>query len=165
MPEGTGRSGRGGAAFLIATACGVGLAPKAPGTFGSAFGLAVAWLLVRGAGPWAVPVLAVAATAAGTWAAGVVARRMGREDPGCIVIDEVAGQAVALAFLPPTVAAWTAGFLLFRLFDIMKPPPIRRLERLPGGLGIMMDDLAAGAMANVVARVLVLFAPGLLGGA
>lgn len=143
---------------------GAGRAPVAPGTFGSAAGVVLAGLAAWGAGRWGVPALALAATAVGIAAAGAVARDLGDDDPGCVVIDEVAGQAVALAFLPLSPGAWLAGFLAFRAFDIIKPPPVRFLERLPGGLGIVADDLAAGAYANLAVRLLGVLAPGLVGG-
>jgi phosphatidylglycerophosphatase A len=155
-------------AAALATACGIGRAPVAPGTFGSLPGLVLAWLLFRSGGPWAVVAGAAAVTAAGAWAAGHVARAWGVEDPGAVVVDEVAGQMVALFFLVPTPAVLVASFFLFRAFDVAKPWPASRLERLPGGSGIMADDLAAGAMANLILQAAVWFRPewtGWLGGA
>lgn len=87
------------------------------------------------------------------WAAGVVERSSGRTDPGFIVADEVSGYLVTMAFAPVSVTSAIIGFFLFRLFDITKPPPARRFERLHGGLGIVMDDVAAGVYANVVLQV------------
>jgi phosphatidylglycerophosphatase A len=134
---------------------GLGHAPVASGTFGSLPGVALAWILSRlGGWPWLLGGTIVV-TAVGIWAADGVARRLGRADPGEVVIDEVAGQMVTLLFLPPTVPVLVGGFLLFRILDIVKPPPARRCEELPGGFGIMMDDLVAGAYANLLLQLLV----------
>ena len=109
----------------------------APGTAGSA----VALVLVL-----------VAVTLAGIWAGSRVERALDAKDPGIIVIDEVAGMFLSVLFLPRTIPVLAAAFLLFRAFDIVKPFPVRRFERLPGGIGIMADDLAAGVYANVALR-------------
>jgi phosphatidylglycerophosphatase A len=129
------------------------------GTLGSLWGLLAGWVLWRALGPWGVAAAAVLVTAVGTWAAEATARHLGRRDPGEVVIDEVAGQLFALLFLPPTVGVLLLAFLLFRLFDIWKPFPIRRLERWPGGLGIMADDVLAGVYANLALRVALLVVP------
>ncbi len=165
-------------ALAIAT-CGVGYMPLAPGTFGSAVGVAL-YLLAR-----AVMIRLVAAhgsnpaltyeraeslrvalmltlifciTMAGIWAAKRVEALLGRKDPGLIVIDEVAGQLIAFLFIPLQVSSkwWVlvAGFLLFRLFDIWKPYPVRRLEALENGLGVMADDVLAGFYAASVLALL-----------
>lgn len=147
-------------AVAIATALGFGRAPVAPGTFGSLPGLLLAWALFTAAGPWAVVAGAAVVTGVGTWAAGRAARLWSAEDPGAVVVDEVAGQMVALFFLEPTGAVLAASFVLFRVLDVVKPWPASRLERLPGGSGIMADDLAAGAIANLVLQVLVWLRPG-----
>ena len=135
------------AARWLATWFGCGYVPGAPGTAGSAAAVAMAWGWASAFGwtQWHWLVAAAAATLAGVWSAGAVARDMGRGDPAIVVIDEVAGQWLTLAAVP--ALDWKgalAAFLLFRLFDIWKPPPIRRLERFGGGFGIMADDLAAG---------------------
>ncbi len=137
----------------LAVGFGSGLVPVAPGTAGSLVA-ALAYLgLGRLAWPWQV--LAVAAvTLLGTVAA-ARAERVWGEDPGRVVVDEVAGQWIALFALPPTWGWVAAGFCLFRLFDITKPPPCRRLERLPGGLGVMADDLAAGLYARLILAAVV----------
>ena len=145
-------------ARLIATWFGCGYAPKAPGTAGSLAAIVIAWALHTYA---AVPALAFAALAIllaipGIWAAGVVAHELGREDPQIVVVDEVVGQWMTLAGATAlNWKSWLLAFALFRLFDIWKPPPVRQLERLPGGLGIIADDAMAG-----VYGALVLFAAG-----
>ena len=135
-------------AWLYATGCGVGLAPKAPGTFGSLLGP----LFVAGWQSLARPayesvIVAVAGVRLGVAAAQRTARRCGLEDPGCVVCDEIAAFAIVFAMTPVTWTTAVIGFAWFRAFDIAKPWPIRRLERLPGGWGIMADDLLAGVFA------------------
>ncbi len=149
-------------AWAIGTFFGAGLLKPGPGTYGSIAGLLL-WFAAAHAlhpRPFALAVgtaaAAIIATLIGIPAATIVARECGREDPGLVVIDEVAGQFFALMFLP---ADWThavLALLLFRAFDIFKPPPIRQLERLPGGTGIVLDDVAAGLIACAVAQVLLL---------
>lgn len=135
----------------IATVFGIGYVPKIPGTLGSLFGLGVAWLL-RGSGIHQAAG-ALAATGLALWSAGPTARAMGEEDPSCIVIDEVAGMLLTLLFLPGTWPVYLAGFLLFRLLDVWKPSYIRKAQRLPGSWGIVLDDLAAGLLAQILLRV------------
>jgi phosphatidylglycerophosphatase A len=145
-------------AELIATWFGCGLAPKAPGTAGALAAAAIAWPLARLPGwtGWHFAALAVAISIPGVWAASQVERASGGEDPQRVVVDEVAGQWLTLAALPaPDWYWWLAALALFRLFDITKPFPVRRLERLHGGLGIVADDLMAGVWA---AAVLLIFA-------
>src|SRR5262245_31929874 len=132
-------------ALSIAT-CGVGYLPLAPGTFGSLVGVGLFWLLA--ANPVAIVVAILAVTFAGIWAGSRVEHVSGRKDPGKVVVDEVAGQMIAL--FPLTLfARWSIGavilsFILFRFFDIVKPYPANRLQDLHGGMGIMFDDLVAG---------------------
>jgi phosphatidylglycerophosphatase A len=145
---------------------GVGFIPGAPGTYGSAVGVGL-YLLVESAGArlpafasWRVTfllLLVAAVTFAGVWAATRVEKLTGRKDPGVVVADEVAGQLIAYLFVPINAGWWAvaAGFVLFRLFDIWKPYPIRRLETLESGLGVMADDVLAGAYAAVVMSLLV----------
>ena len=141
------------AATFLATGGYVGRIPVASGTFGSLIGLPVAFALSRMSWPWAI-LAAVALMLVAVWSAGEAARQLGAKDPGCIVIDEIAGMAVALLFMPFTVVNCVAGFALFRFFDIVKPPPVRQLDRdVGGGWGIVLDDIAAGILANVVLRV------------
>lgn len=140
-------------ASVVATWFGCGLAPVGPGTAGAAGAIAVAFVLVRfcGVGRLGLLLLTVALTPVGIWASDVVARSSGREDPGHVVIDEVLGQWIALlGAAAASPLSWGAAFVLFRVFDIFKPPPVRQLERLPGGLGIVADDLMAGAYSALV---------------
>jgi phosphatidylglycerophosphatase A len=142
---------------LFATVLGAGYTPRAPGTAGS-FVAALAFLflptylsaIVFTAGLLALFGLAV-------WSANAVAKAENRHDPSQVVIDEVVGMAVAVAFLPLRASTIAAGFVLFRIFDVTKPFPARRSERLPGGWGIVMDDVVAGIYANLVLRGLVEF--------
>ncbi len=136
-------------ACLAATLGPVGLAPKAPGTFGSLAAAVLApWLFLPLSLSGRLAVLALV-FALGALAAGRAEKAMARTDPGCIVIDELAGQWTAFLFLPQD-RLWplAAGFALFRIFDILKPGPIRAVERrLSGGFGIMADDVLAGLAA------------------
>jgi len=139
----------------------VGFVPIAPGTFGSAVGLAV-YAAVSVTNRWAVEALVLAVIlAVGIWAADHVEREMGK-DPGAEVIDEVAGMLVTLAFLDVSVTGALVGFFIFRALDVIKPPPARRLEDLHGGPGIMFDDVMAGIYSNVALRGLIAFFPGAL---
>jgi phosphatidylglycerophosphatase A len=137
-------------ALAIASAFGVGYVPFAPGTFGSAVGLAVWWLLPASAVAQGVAIVAIFAV--GSWAGGIAERHFGRTDPGHVVIDEVMGMLITL-FLNP-VGWWGAlgGFFLFRLFDVVKPWPSNRLEQLHGGIGVMADDGMAAIYANLALR-------------
>ena len=136
----------------IATVGGIGYIPKLPGTAASLAGAGVCWLLRSS--PAAQVIGCAVAAGLGLWSAGPTARAIGQKDPSVIVIDEVAGMMLTLALLPAGWRTYLAGFLLFRLLDIWKPGPIRRLEQLPGSLGIMADDPAAGAAANLIIRLL-----------
>jgi phosphatidylglycerophosphatase A len=135
-------------AALIATAFGIGLLPIAPGTWGSLAALPFTWAIRSLSG---IPGLALAVLVvfgAGWWAAGAVAKASGVRDPAAVVVDEIAGQSLVLLAAPRDVAAWVLAFLLFRLFDIWKPWPVRWADRhLAGGFGIMLDDLLAAGYA------------------
>jgi len=145
-------------AKLVATGLGSGYSKLAPGTAGSAVG--VLFYLPLAAEPWRVQLAAaIAVTALGVVAAQRVAALVGKKDPGLVVVDEVAGQWITFVSLPFTPAIALSGFLLFRAMDIVKPWPARALERLPGGLGIMADDVAAGIYAQLVLRVLLAIWP------
>jgi phosphatidylglycerophosphatase A len=145
-------------AWLIGTFLGAGLLRPGPGTWGSAAALgiwrAAAGWIAPGWRPAAAMVGAAVAVAAGIPAATRVARGLGREDPSCVVVDEVAGQLIALAGAPLNWKSQLAAFILFRAFDIVKPPPVRHLERLPEGTGIMLDDVGAGLYALAVMQAL-----------
>jgi phosphatidylglycerophosphatase A len=135
---------------LLAFGLGTGLAPKAPGTAGSLFGLAIAWWTLPLGFEWRIAI-AVGLVVAGFWLCGEAARRIGVHDHPGIVWDEIAGIYLVLLVAPPEVAAWALAFGLFRLFDIWKPWPIRDLDhRLGGGPGIMLDDLVAALYAAVL---------------
>lgn len=129
---------------------GCGLSPVAPGTVGS-IGAMPLYFLLRFAGPWAVAAGAVSITILGVWISGKIARAAGIKDPQFVVIDEVAGVLVTLSFAKEGWSWALVGLVLFRLFDITKPPPCRLIERkLPPGPGIMLDDTIAGIMAAIV---------------
>ena len=153
---------------LVITFFGLGLLPIAPGTWGSA-GAVIIWLGLWYRCDWAgvppialqtVVVVLVLLVSAGTVAYGPwAAQAYGRKDPSQCVSDEAAGQWIALLWMP--AVSWPqvltlAGtqFVLFRLFDIIKPPPARQLERLPAGWGVLLDDVVAGVMANIVGQIL-----------
>ncbi len=147
-------------AWLIATFFGAGQLRPGPGTYGSVAAVLLWFAAAHLLHPTpthlalATALAAIFATAIGIPAATVVARESGREDPGHVVIDEVAGQLIALIAIPPDWQHAALSLLLFRLFDILKPPPIRQLERLPAGTGIMLDDVAAGLLALAVAHLI-----------
>jgi phosphatidylglycerophosphatase A len=142
-------------AALLATWFGVGLIPIAPGTWGSLAALPFAWAI---SSLWGATGLAIAIAVvffAGWWAAAVVAKTSSVKDPGAIVIDEVAGQWLVLLAAPRDPLAWVLAFLLFRIFDIWKPWPVRWADRdITGGLGVMLDDLLAAVYAALVLSVL-----------
>ncbi len=133
---------------LIATWFGSGLLPKAPGTWGSLAALPFGFAIVAYTGTWGLAVATVVATLIGVWAAGVYAARSGREDPQSVVIDEVAGQWLALLPAALDLRLFVVAFLAFRFFDIVKVWPARTIDRdMKGGWGIMLDDIAAGLYA------------------
>jgi phosphatidylglycerophosphatase A len=154
-------------ARALATLGGLGDRLPAPGTTAGSLAAALAFSGLAALAPAALPPLAAALAAPlaalAVWACGAEAARRGEDDPGAIVADEVAGQWLALAALalalrrPPTLPEIAGGFVLFRLLDVVKPWPIRRLERLPGGWGVVVDDLAAG-LAAAAAELAVLAA-------
>jgi phosphatidylglycerophosphatase A len=148
-------------ATFVATTMYVGYVPIAPGPFGSAAGLLI-YAGIRSTGSWAIEAAVIAGVlVAGIWSADRVEQRLGK-DPGAVVIDEVLGMLVTLAFLDVTVNGAVVGFLLFRVLDVIKPPPAARLEHLHGGPGIMFDDLMAGIYGHIVMRAAIAFFPGAL---
>ena len=149
--------------MLLATGFGTGYLPIAPGTWGSLPGLALAWGLSRLAGGWAVALGAGFLALAGVWAAGRAEILLNEKDPGPVVVDEIAGQMVTLLFLPLGARILLIGFLLFRTLDVLKPWPANRLEDLPGGSGIMADDLLVGLYGNLILHGIALWRPVWLG--
>ena len=144
---------------VVATAAGIGFVPFAPGTFGSIPGLALA-LASRALGPWWLEgVLVVLIFAAGVWAAQEAETHFGRIDPGPVVIDEVVGMLITTLFLPLSWTGWLVGFLVFRVCDVIKPFPAGRAERLPGGWGVMCDDVLAGVWGYAIMRGLLWLFP------
>jgi phosphatidylglycerophosphatase A len=145
-------------ATLIATFFGAGRLRPGPGTWGSLAALLIWGGLSHFIHPeWQTLTLAgmaVAATAIGIPAATVTAKASGVKDPQFVVIDEVAGQWLTLLFAPVGWKTLLAGFILFRGFDMVKPPPVRQIERLPWGTGIVLDDIAAGFYALAVMQLL-----------
>ena len=144
----------------IATWFGTGYLPTAPGTWGSLAALPPAWLIQV---LFDVPGLLVATAAifgCGLWATAQYLRRSDESDPSAVVVDEVAGQWLTLLAAPPTIVGYVSGFALFRLFDIVKPWPIRMIERrIPGAAGVMLDDILAGLYALSCLLLLRLFVP------
>lgn len=143
--------------MFVATAGGLGYAPVAPGTFGSLVGIPLVPFLasidVR-AGRLVYAAIVVSLLAGAVWAAGRADEMLPGHDHGRIVIDEVAGMIVGSLFVPPTWGAALLLFALFRLFDVVKPFPANRIDRdLPGGLGVVADDLVAGVYAGIACRL------------
>jgi len=150
-------------AALVATGFGSGLSPVMPGTAGSVLGLVLSWFVARALAPHGGSVAAsvglltsgLLAGLVGVAVSGPVCRALGEKDPGCIVIDEVSGQLLASAAVPLVTARapsfeiglWIGSFVLFRFYDIFKPGPIRPLQDLPGGWGVVLDDVAGGLAA------------------
>lgn len=141
-------------AWTLATWFGCGRVPFAPGTMG-ALGALPLYFAVAGAGPLGVAAAAIGITLVGVWAGGAVARDLGAEDPQVVVIDEVAGMLVTLIPVArASLGSILLGFVLFRALDAGKPGPIRWLERLPRGWGIVLDDVGAGAIGAVTLAAL-----------
>lgn len=143
-------------AFLLATWFGAGLLPKLPGTWGSLAALPFAWWLASAGG---VPALGLAVALLfllGWWASSIYVERLQLDDPGSIVVDEVAGQWLVVLLAPPDVLFYFAGFILFRIFDILKPWPVGWADRyVKGGLGVMLDDILAAAYGLAILSVIV----------
>lgn len=141
---------------LVALACGfgAGYAPIVPGTFGTLaavpFAVAGLWLLP----PWGFALAAVAFVPLAILAAEAAVAAYGEKDPGRVVVDEWAGYFLTVALHPPDLWTLGLGFLLFRALDVLKPPPARQLEHLPGGAGVVLDDVAAGLYGHLALRLL-----------
>ncbi len=150
-------SSRPTAALWLATWGGCGYFPKGPGTAGSLAAAVLAWLVVVAAGcpPHILAFLAAALALPAVWASDRAGRYWQEKDPQRVVVDEVLGQWITLAAAPGGQwKYWIAGFVAFRIFDIWKPFPVRQAERLPGGWGIVADDLAAGLYGAIVLTLL-----------
>ena len=144
-------------AVVLATGFGLGLLPKAPGTWASLAALPLAWAIYEAFGRPGLALAIGAVFALGVWCADMVARRSAHPDPGIVVIDEIAGQWLTLLAVAPDVALYAIGFVLFRLFDILKPWPVSWAERtFKGGLGVMIDDVLAGLYAGALLFVIAL---------
>jgi phosphatidylglycerophosphatase A len=141
------------AVMFLATGAHVGRIPFAPGTFGSLVGLPIVYLLSKT--NWAVAsILTAILILFSVRVAHLAERQLKAKDPGCIVIDEIVGMCMTMLAIPLTLTTGIAGFFLFRTFDVIKPPPVRQMESwLHGGWGVVMDDVVAGIMANIVLRI------------
>ncbi len=139
-------------ALFVATSAGIGYVPIAPGTFGSAAGLLLWGVLPHSARAEALAIAALFAL--GSWSGSVAERHFRRTDPGQVVIDEVMGMLITLFLVPVGWAGALGGFLLFRVADVIKPFPANRLEKLPGGVGVMADDAMAAVYANLALRAI-----------
>jgi len=144
---------------FIATCAHIGYAPVAPGTFGSAAAL-VLYYLVRRQGSTTIELVTIGVVLiVGLWSATEAEHHFGGIDPGPVVIDEVIGMLITLAFHPVNVLGALTGFFIFRVLDVVKPWPARRLELLPGGLGVVLDDVMAGIYGNLMMWGLVRLLP------
>ncbi len=142
-------------ALILSSCFGFGLIPVAQGTFGTLAGIPLAMALAH-VGPMAAAYLLFFFVLLSIWTSGRSARALEKDDPAEVVIDETAGLLLTLFLLPATGFNLCLGFILFRLFDILKPFPIRRLEKVEGGAGIVLDDLLAGTYANLCIRFVTL---------
>lgn len=142
---------------LISTSLGIGYIGKGAGTV-AAVACCVCWYLAWASGYQLVPCLIITAaiTILGIWSSGVVSKIWGK-DPSKVVIDEVAGMCISLLLVPVTVKYVISALILFRFFDIAKPLLIKKLERLPGGWGIMLDDVLAGIYTNIILQAALWF--------
>ena len=142
------------AVMFLATGGFVGHIPIAPGTFGSLLGLPLCYALAQIPLPWAI-VVAVSLIVVAIWIAQRAEAITKQKDPGKIVIDEIAGMVITLIGIPFHLTSMVIGFFIFRALDILKPFPIRSLERrLSGGAGVVMDDVAAGIYGNILVRII-----------
>jgi len=141
-------------AYFIAFGFGAGLAPAAPGTVGTLVALLLYWAILPHVGPLEFLLMLVVLFILGVWACDVTGRAIGAHDHGGMVWDEIVAFLLVLFFVPPTLPWQAAAFLVFRLFDILKPPPIRHLERLfQRGFGVMLDDVLAAFYTLIVLAV------------
>jgi len=142
--------------YIIATALGAGYSPTAPGTAGTLLALLASFFFFKGDLPLLIGAT-ILATIIGTISADFVEKDMGTEDPSKVVIDEVAGMWLGLWFVPPEPILYLIAFGLFRLFDVTKLYPIDSLQDLPGGWGIMLDDIGAGIYTLLVMQLVLYF--------
>lgn len=154
-PQGSAPGWRDRAAHVLASGFGAGHAPIVPGTAGSAVGALLFVPLAACAPAWQLAA-AVLVFFAGVAASARVARRSGQEDPSVVVVDEIVGQWLTYTALPFTLTSAVAGFVLFRIMDVVKPWPARQFESFPGGWGIMADDVMAGLYAHLALRLVLL---------
>jgi phosphatidylglycerophosphatase A len=138
-------------AFVLATGFGSGYSPFAPGTAGSAVGLLFVWGMSYLSLPGQLAAVLIV-TVLSMIAADIVARSTGLKDPGLIVADEIAGMMVTMIAIPLSATSLVLGFILFRMMDVVKPPPARQFENFKGGIGIVADDLMAGVYAHLALR-------------
>lgn len=140
--------------LFLSSGCFLGNIPFAPGSFGTLAGLPICWLLSR-TDPWCSFSLIVLMISSAVWIAGKAEQILGKKDPGAVVIDEIVGMILTLAGLPFNAVTAGLGFALFRVLDITKPFPICFLEqRFKGGVGIVLDDVAAGVIGNITLRII-----------
>ncbi len=142
--------------YTIATAFGFGYSPTAPGTAGTILALATAYLFFDG-NPATLGIATVLATFIGIYSGNYVEKDLGKEDPSIVVIDEVAGMWLGLILVPLNPWLYLLAFGLFRLFDVTKLYPIDYLQRLPGGWGIMLDDIGAGIYTFIIMQIVIYF--------
>lgn len=142
--------------LFIAQGAYSGMAPFAPGTAGTLVGVLL-YFLIMGLSPMWYFAICLLIAGIGTWVAGDAEKQLGQTDAPSIVIDEIVGFFITMFMLPPSWGFIIAGFLLFRLFDIVKPWPLKRLQDLHGGVGIMLDDIGAGIYANIVLQTTLIF--------
>jgi phosphatidylglycerophosphatase A len=147
--------------LALATVFGVGYVPFASGTFGSAAGLLLWWLLPRSPAVQAITIVALFVV--GSWSGSVAEQHFGGTDPSFVVIDEVMGMLVTLFLVPVGIWGALAAFLLFRVADVVKPYPCNKLEGLHGGVGVMADDAMAAVYANLALRVLLVLSNRVIG--
>ena len=145
-------------AYIIATGFGSGYAPLIPGTAGSLLALIIYIFIPYGSLFWLAVIIVTFFT--GVWSAGVVESDRGK-DAGLIVIDEFTGQWISLIFLPANIYIYLSSFILFRILDIVKPFPANKSQELPGGWGVMTDDVIAGIYTNIVLQIILLISGGL----
>lgn len=146
-------------AVFLASCAFIGYVPFAPGTFGSVPGLALGAVLQRTAPGWALWAAVALLTLVGIWAATAAEEHFGHKDPGPVVIDEVVGMMITMGGLPLGGFGLLVAFVVFRVCDVLKPFPARQMEKLPRGVGVMLDDVMAGVWGYLIMRGLVWAAP------